>query len=232
MVEHPGGGDPGLLGVGLRGVRAEVLLADGLEPLPLRGGGAEELAGERQGLVELLASARTDGEADPLPPLLLLRPLARRGLHLGGERPDGTGPGLRHPGRLGLAARDRDDGLGLARAHLAGVDGLAQERPLGEVPGQPGQLLGGAAGDPEPLARVVPEPREAQAEEPVADPERGQPLAEREVDGAAPPRHADQQSVQQERRLVAQHRPALVGHDRLERAGHPRERLEVGVGRR
>jgi hypothetical protein len=54
-VEESVGVGGGILGQRLGRVGAQVLLAQGLEPLPLRAGGAEELAGQRHRFVELRA---------------------------------------------------------------------------------------------------------------------------------------------------------------------------------
>ena len=216
-----------------RRVGAEILLADGLDPLPRRCGGAEDLAGEREGFAKLLASGRSHDKADPLPGLLLgLGAFTELGPDLGGQRPDRLDLRLLHPGGLRVAAGQRDDGLCLAAADGAGLDGGAQQRSLGEVAGEPGQLLGGAAGEAEPLARIVAETGEAEAQQAIADREGGEAGADGEIEPAAAASHPDQQAVEEEGGLVAHHRLALAGLHRLERPGDAGERFEVGICRR
>src|SRR6266568_6866672 len=115
-----------------------------------------------------------------------------------------------------LAPCDSQDGLRLARAHLALAHGLGQDRPVAQLARQPRQLLRHPTGHAQPLAAVVADAGEAEPEHAVADGERREPLTDRDVERATAARHAREQPVEQDGRLVAEHALALVRPGRSE----------------
>ncbi len=213
----------------LDGVRAEELLGDDLEPLPLRRRRSEELARKRHRLVEPRALLGLQPDDDALPGLVLLRLPGDGSLHRDVERPDRLDPRPRDPRRFLFVAGHGEDRVGLARGDLAAPDRLAQERPLAKLAREPRHLPGGAGRDPEPLAGVVADVAEAEREDALPDPERAEPLADRDLDRAAAPGEPDEEPVEEQPRLVAQDVLALVRKRRLERPRCRRERVEAGL---
>ena len=206
--------DP-LLGTGLHRVRAEVLLAERLDPLPPRRVRAEDLPRERERLVHDGALLRGEDDLDALPPLVVA--VARRTFP-GGllERAHRLRPRPRDPVRLRIAEGQGQDDLRPARAHLAAVNGFAQDRARAQLACEPGHVLGGAGLDVEALAGIVAEPGVAETEDAVPHRQCAQALSDGDVDRAAPARDAHEEPVEEDRCLVPHQVARIVVGSQLE----------------
>ena len=199
------------------GCAPQVLLADDLEPVPDRGGRAEQLSRERQRLVEHDVPFGREHELDALPGLALLGRLGAGLAHRLLELPNGGSTRSLHPGALHVAASDHQHGLGLSDGDLAAPHGAREQGPLSQLAGEPDEPLRRGAANAEPLARVVADGREAEPENAVALRERGEGLAQGHVERPMPPRHAREERVDEDAGLAAAHVPALVRARRPQR---------------
>src|SRR4051812_42999703 len=225
-------------------VTAEVILAHGLHELPLGRRGADHLAGEVQCLVDGRALLGLHGgpELDPFLVLfpevlralgLRLRFGALRGLaslHGRLEPADRPRACPLHPGRLGVALRFRQDGLGRANGHVSGADRLAQERPLPQCTRKPRHLLRRAGGDAELFAGVVADAGVAELEVSRAAAQRFESLAEGDIERPAPSRDADEERIDDPREILAGGVVALARERPLEDGSGFREGVEVAGG--
>ncbi len=178
-------------------VRAQELLAHDLEPLPARGRGSEQAAGQLHGLLDPGHRLRRGRSDHPLPRLRLRpSPRARR------QFTDRETPGPLDPLRLVAPERDSQDHLRLPGRHLPASDRRSQHRPRPQLPGEPAHGLGRAPRDAQDLAPVIGELRVAEPEQPLAVLELREPLPHRDVDRSAPPGHAREQPVDQPGRLA------------------------------
>ncbi len=242
LLEHPLQlGEGGIVAHRLRLarplVRPQVLLADGLEPLPALGGWPEHLSRHRHGFLEALAGRRGRVDEDPVPPFVVgcsgscgaAAPRAPLGIgpHPCLELPHRHSPGPLDPATLGLSDRHSQHDLGLSRAHLAAADGRSEERPRPKLAGQPRHAQRGAAGQAQDLPGVVGEPGVAQTQHPVAHAEIAEPVADGDVEGAPAARHPGEQAVDEQGALPAVEPAPGLGN--LELPGARRQVLEHHV---
>src|SRR5690349_23028381 len=170
----------------------DVLLTHALESLPFGRRHAERLSREFQRFVERRSSLRRYMSAETHPPLVLLGTGAARFVDCGVERADGSRARSSDPERLGVALGDFEHRLGCTDTHLSTPDGGAQQWTTAQLPGEPDHSLSRPRGDPMRFPRIIADAREPEADDPVALCERGERVAEGDVDGALASRHPDQ----------------------------------------
>jgi hypothetical protein len=203
-------------------------------------GGADDLPGERERLVDGGSLLGREGDREPVPEAGLVFRIRRwrtvirrrpRRLHRLGERADGLRARPLDPARLVLALRHREDGLRLPRRELSRADRGGEDGAGPELPRQPGHLPGGARGDPERLAGVVVDAGWPERHDEIPHGERIERLADGDVERAAPARHPGEEPVHEHGRLVSEEIAPLVRHRRLERVRRLRGRVERGRAR-
>src|SRR6266850_1994794 len=193
-----------------RSTPAEILLSDRLQDLPLRRIRAQRFPRERYRFVDGRLRLRRNLEADP-PPRLFLR--LRPALRLHGRFQITNGPPgarSRYPDVLDVPDRHAHHRFRLACAHLTRANRLVQTRPIPQRLREACHLDRRARRQPEALAGVVADVRVPELVHPVADGERIEHFANRNVQRSVAARHANEERIDQPRKLVASRLVALT----------------------